>query len=190
MSNQYTNGRIKPYLEGIPKTDLKGVSSKLLEKHYEQQGYIKGTLTVEDHGAFPVLFYLDRINTGKGYRYYLLCNNCGRRVTYLLYVPREKDDHKYIALGCRHCFDVNYMVQQTTRSENDYHFYKLRQIGKKLDPNFNPTDLVYSWPPFKPKWMKQVTYDKYRHQFFKHQQAAHYNWISGAEKILNMKKYK
>lgn len=175
MSNQHTKGYSKNLVEAYQRIDLKHAGTDYLRKHYEHQGYIRAVIghTEIPGVTFTVTLYLDRIKAGYGHRYYITCGNCGKRVTYLLSRFTKVDGRHAIQSGCRECFKANYLSQQHTKNDVDYNYFKIRQIGRKLDPNFKVDDyFTYPICPFKPKYMKQVTYDKLRKEFNYHVNEA------------------
>lgn len=171
MSNQYTNGRSKPYIESFNRIDLKITDNETLKKHYEKRGYIKVKVSHPDNAdkKFTVKILLDRIQATYGYRYYIECEGCSKRVNFLLYTFITKNDKKALACGCRHCFGTNYMGQQVGKNDTDYNLYMIRKLGRKLDPEFVLEDgLSYPMCPPKPKHMWYKTYDKINTEFNKH----------------------
>lgn len=177
MSNQYSKGYSKGHVEGYLKLDLKSASKELLNKHYDKRGYTKAKITDDEGDTFTVEIPLYKHEQYKGVRFFIECKHCGKRVSNMLYRFMMKDGRKALILGCRHCLDLNYMCQQVTRGDNDYHFYKIRQIGKKLDPDFTIDDgIEFIFCPFRPKHMKQAKYERLRKEFIKHRNEAHKNW--------------
>lgn len=187
MTNQYINGRSKPYVESFRRIDLHITDNDTLKKHYDKQGYINVKV---DHPEiegkkYKVKIDLDKIKLTFGDRYYIRCMGCSKRVEYILYTFLEKEGKQVLACGCRECFDVNYMVQQVGRNDTDYNLYMIRKLGKKLDPDFIIPDMLdYPICPARPKYMKQKTYDKINHEFNRHVNEV----IKKHNKMLGMAK--
>lgn len=171
MSNQHTQGYSKNFVERYHKIPLSFASKEQIRKHYEYQGYIDAIITHPDDEdkKFTVPLPLTKIKAGYGDRYYIQCMQCGKRVTYLLCTFTKQDGRDAVACACRHCFNVNYISQQATKNDVDYNYHMIRKIGRRLDPDFTVDDYFnYPMCPFKPKYMRQTTYNKLRIKFYKH----------------------
>ncbi len=171
------------YFKKIGVLDAPGCSGKLA---WESRGKPAGSIRYSREGDSLVLSYKARSHGGNwrdvdqhvlldrtvchfgGYRYWLNCPDCGRRVAVLYGAG--------IHFLCRHCYNLAYTSQNETR-----HDRLIRREGKlrvQLGV-ISPSEPVL----FKPKYMHQKTFDRLRQEHQSIRDAALSEWVSLATSL-------
>lgn len=97
-----------------------------------------------------------------GNRWWCICPRCGRRCAILYFNDIWQ---------CRKCLNLVYRSSQITKTNYWYYYHRAERIARQLDPGYSADgfDYLLTRPvelfPNKPKYIKQITYQRLFSQF-------------------------
>ncbi len=111
-------------------------------------------------GSDPQVVYIDYTAVGYGKRPWFCCPFCNKRCGKLYRVSG--------VYGCRRCHELTYATCQLSGNRLRYLSMRVRRLQRRLGMNvaadlFSPDYVgIDDTPTFKPKYMKQQTFDRLR----------------------------
>lgn len=133
-------------------------SNKIMMEIENRQGYI--IINFTDRKDFPQYIELEKGPVGFGVRTWIACPLCGGLC--------EKLYCTNLSFKCRKCADLVYRSSKLTGNVLDATDWKIRKLQHRLGMNtsaeFGTSDYVdiQDLPQYRPKHMKQATYDRLR----------------------------
>ena len=106
-----------------------------------------------------------------GYRYYLLCPDCGERRMSLYW--RTGD------VSCRVCADLHKRTLNRSKTDCIYYWEQSTKEAKKIDPNWVVEDYITPKFPDRPKGMHWTTYNKHYIKYMRYWNKALDLWYKG-----------
>ena len=108
-----------------------------------------------------------------GVRYYFECPACQRKCYKLLRLYKVSNvlgqSVNYdAAYACTKCYKFNRFTLNRTKSDPNYYYHQAFKEARKIDPDMIEPEPFYQVAmcfPFKPKRMRQATYNKHRERF-------------------------
>lgn len=159
----YGSGRssysIKTTVESIKKFDIRGVRKrghfisssiryKMGEDFITLKCHYRSSQGAERETVEKIVYFVKTPCNFGGYRLWLLCPSCSRRVA-ILYCPSRH-------FLCRHCCNLTYTSQQECRED------RLRRKARKIRKRLGASNNLFEPILFKPKYMHQKTFDRLR----------------------------
>lgn len=149
----------KQTVEGTRFVSVNDIKELEADSTYIFRWYDGESINIDRYAGHAVLRYilknermrvyvrLDKTKVGYGYRLWLTCPSCNRRIAKIYNVRG--------LFACRVCHDLTYMTSQASGNKLSYLALKIRRLQHKLSMDTND---IHKRALFKPKNMHQQTY--------------------------------
>jgi ribosomal protein L37AE/L43A len=151
-----------PYIDIQARKNLENGNYKMNSYSLQESFKVQNGTYTHDNGQF---IYSDTTKVGYGLRTWYVCPSCLKN-TKRLYKPTKQDLWK-----CRGCHKLVYMKSRLSGNEFEYVTHRIRELQHELEVSkdnyipYMPTivNADIEWLPlFKPKYMRQSTFDALR----------------------------